>query len=134
MANDVKQGVNYVDQLAYTRVGCVKFEPAGRSNPCYRGVVFLREDSSAPSSILSSDASVDFPSMFSSFSTREFRFSAADIYLNLGTGSSGTGSTVRDGFVGTITSIAPVPLPAAAWLLLAGLGGLGLLGRRGRAA
>jgi hypothetical protein len=31
---------------------------------------------------------------------------------------------------GNITSLAPVPLPAAAWLLLSGLGGLGFLGRR----
>ena len=129
VANDVLQGGNYVDQLAYTRVGCVNFAPDELSTQCFRGVVFLREASTGPSSILSSDARVDFPSMFSSFSTREFRFSAADIYFQLG-GASG----VRDGFVGTITSIAPVPLPAAAWLLLSGLGGLGLLRRRRRSA
>lgn len=125
VANDVLQGSNYVDQLAYTRVGCVNFAPDGLSNSCYRGVVLLREASILPSSILSSDARVDFPSMFSSFSTREFRFSAADIYTTLDGSAS-----VRDGFVGTITSVSPVPLPATVWLLLSGLGGLSLLGRR----
>lgn len=129
VANDVLQGGNYVDQLAYTRVGCVNFATGGFSNPCYRGVVFLREASTGPSSILSSDARVDFPSMFSLFTTHQFRFSAANYYSQL---DSSIG--VRDGFVGTIASIAPVPLPAAAWLLLSGLGGLSLLGRRRRAA
>lgn len=129
VANDVLQVGNYVDQLAYTRVGCVNFATDGLSNPCYRGVVFLRESSTAPSSILSSNAKVDFPSMFSTFSSREFRFSAAGLYSELNSAPS-----VRDGFVGIITSIAPVPLPAAAWLLLSGLGGLGLLGRRRRSA
>lgn len=129
VANDVLQGGNYVDQLAYTRVGCVNFVPDEQSTQCYRGVAIFRESSATPPSVLTSDARVDFPSMLSSFSTREFRFSAANIYFQLG-GASG----VRDGFVGTITSVAPVPLPAAAWLLLSGLGGLGLLGRRRSAA
>ncbi len=39
--------------------------------------------------------------------------------------SSATASAIR-----ASESIAPVPLPAAGWLLVAGLGGLGLFGRR----
>ena len=40
---------------------------------------------------------------------------------------------VVSGFVVEGTSLAPVPLPAAAWLMLSGLGGLGALARRKRA-
>jgi hypothetical protein len=41
----------------------------------------------------------------------------------------GTGEFTQSGEL-TLTAAAPVPLPAAAWLLLSGLGGLGLLRRR----
>ena len=41
-------------------------------------------------------------------------------------------SSLGDGMSATLFSpdVAPVPLPAAAWLLLSGLGGLGFIGRR----
>jgi hypothetical protein len=38
------------------------------------------------------------------------------------------------GIYANITAIAPVPLPAAGWLMIAGLGGLGALRRRRKAA
>jgi hypothetical protein len=52
--------------------------------------------------------------------------------LDSGTGSFADASGDQINY--TLTSLTPVPLPAAAWLLLSALGGLGVAGRRRLAA
>ena len=48
---------------------------------------------------------------------------------NWGSGASADSFTLK---IGEVTTAPPVPLPAAAWLLLSGLAGLGVVGRRKR--
>jgi hypothetical protein len=48
---------------------------------------------------------------------------------NWGSGASADSFTLK---IGEIANAPPVPLPAAAWLLLSGLAGLGVVGRRKR--
>jgi hypothetical protein len=67
--------------------------------------------------------------------------STPDFYLfyEFGDDLSGTALVSTDQGSGstfptlTVTEIAPVPLPAAGWMLLAGIGGLGVMARRRKA-
>ena len=60
-----------------------------------------------------------------------FRISDTSVYALFN--DSATSDTDYDDMAVRM-DVAPVPLPAAAWLLVAGLGGLGLVKRRARAA
>lgn len=48
----------------------------------------------------------------------------------LGIGGTGTGTAAFTAGQATTPGISPVPLPAAGWMLIAGLGGLAAMGRR----
>jgi hypothetical protein len=50
------------------------------------------------------------------------------------TALNASGSVVQDGFAGLISSVTPVPVPAAAWLLLSGIAAVGALARKRRVA
>ena len=81
-------------------------------------------------SFLSTDpgplSGVSFPtlttSLFTMFEQKLFTFTI----------NGGGGPLNVDGFNGMVTGVAPVPLPAAAWLLLSGLAGVGAFARRRR--
>ena len=68
-----------------------------------------------------------------SSSTLELQFTAAGDSLLFGDFATRWQSLENDGskVIGAV-SVAPIPLPAGGWLLLAGLGGLGLFGWRRR--
>ena len=66
--------------------------------------------------------------------------SAANLYEVISQSSSAgnknwvlTFNDVTMDAAGNLNSVAPVPVPAAAWLLLSGLGGLGVIGRKKKA-
>jgi len=65
----------------------------------------------------------------------ELNFNSPDYYQYLVAAAPGTAGATEDSFrVASIDGVTPIPLPAAAWLLLAVSGGLIVAKRRGNAA
>ena len=71
-------------------------------------------------------------SFFASFAGNERGTSGNSLYLFLDDGGAGPDDNHDD--LVLLVSVAPIPLPAAGWLLLGGLGALGVARRRRKAA
>lgn len=68
------------------------------------------------------------------FGTVEFAEGSVLGYELLGTVAVGLGTSTTTGIKFTALELTPIPLPAAGWMLIAGLGGIAAMKRRKRAA
>lgn len=115
------------DQIFYTMTGLAGWAPSNISLNS-GGLYIANGNLLTFSGTTISGVSIDRDTTLSGFNSGDVTFNSNNIAVNwAGLGKNGNGTTI-------VLDVTTVPLPSAEWLLLSGLGVLGALGRKLKAA